>query len=533
MDGRNPLAWLVGIALLIILVGAAACAAPATPSPSPSPFQPTSTPTPTPTATSEPPADRRIALYAAGSDDQSTLHALAADGTTTDLAEDVFSQAAVSPDGRWIATPNSQLPANGVIVSSLEASTTYTIPVTPDFDPYSMAFDPDVTRLVFLELGPHGEDGSAWALTVVGLEDGSTTRFHATTGPDNTLLPGLLIGWLGDELLLDTFIPGTEAGSQGVWAVSLPPETESAPVDTLDRRQLLAQGAYLHTPAISAETARLLYLNRDYDYTPDNYGPVGFDVAVNQLGLLDLESGSTELLVEETAGGALGLDVAWSPDGTMGLFAKGAYSKSTFISLTLKMVDPTGVVTDVAPLPLPPEGTMLSLDWCVQDVALSVMVTGDGVYQLHAVDLTNGEWSLLTSADRLAILDCVSSDGSTAANADVTYVRAVESGEGTWTFHVTVEHPDTGWEDYADGWDVVTPEGEVLKPDPESAFTRTLLHPHVDEQPFTRSQSGIVIPEGVTRVRVRAHDIVDGFGGQEVWVDLTESSGPNFEVEQE
>ena len=119
-----------------------------------------------------------------------------------------------------------------------------------------------------------------------------------------------------------------------------------------------------------------------------------------------------------------------------------------------------------------------------------------------------------------------------AANADVLYVRAVEAAEGTWTFHVTVQHPDTGWEDYADGWDVLTPDGMVLKPDPDSPFTRLLLHPHESEQPFTRSQSGIVIPSGVTLVRVRAHDLVDGFGGREVVVDLTALSGEDFEVER-
>lgn len=117
-------------------------------------------------------------------------------------------------------------------------------------------------------------------------------------------------------------------------------------------------------------------------------------------------------------------------------------------------------------------------------------------------------------------------------NADVIYVRAVLEQGGTWTFHVTVEHPDTGWEDYADGWDVLTPTGEVLRPDRSSQFTRLLLHPHENEQPFTRSQSGIVIPEGVTQVRVRAHDIVDGYGGREVLIDLTRSSGQDFEVQR-
>jgi hypothetical protein len=72
-----------------------------------------------------------------------------------------------------------------------------------------------------------------------------------------------------------------------------------------------------------------------------------------------------------------------------------------------------------------------------------------------------------------------------AANADVTYVRAVQTDADTWTFHVTVEHPDTGWEDYVDGWDVLTPEGTVLKPDPESPFTRL---------PSTRTSTSSPLP---------------------------------------
>jgi hypothetical protein len=79
---------------------------------------------------------------------------------------------------------------------------------------------------------------------------------------------------------------------------------------------------------------------------------------------------------------------------------------------------------------------------------------------------------------------------------------------------------------------VVLPDGTVIKPNPEDAFTRVLLHPHENEQPFTRSQSGILLPEGTTQVTVRAHDLVDGFGGQEVVVQLDENSGQNFEVER-
>lgn len=116
------------------------------------------------------------------------------------------------------------------------------------------------------------------------------------------------------------------------------------------------------------------------------------------------------------------------------------------------------------------------------------------------------------------------------ADADVLFVRAIQSADGSWTFDVTVFHPDKGWDDYADGWDVILPDGTVLKPDPSSPFTRLLLHPHENEQPFTRNQSNILIPEGITQVRVRAHDIVSGFGGQEIIVDLTLGIGNGFEV---
>jgi hypothetical protein len=117
-------------------------------------------------------------------------------------------------------------------------------------------------------------------------------------------------------------------------------------------------------------------------------------------------------------------------------------------------------------------------------------------------------------------------------DANVEYVRAVQDTDRSWTFSVTVSHPDKGWDDYADGWDVVALDGTVFKPDSAAKYTRVLLHPHVGEQPFTRSQSGIVIPPGVTKVRVRAHDSVDGYGGQEIMVDLETGRGNGYELKK-
>jgi hypothetical protein len=103
--------------------------------------------------------------------------------------------------------------------------------------------------------------------------------------------------------------------------------------------------------------------------------------------------------------------------------------------------------------------------------------------------------------------------GSMAAEADVVGVEVVKlkrAGDATFRFRVTVAHPDTGWDHYADAWEVVGPDGAVLG-------RRVLLHPHVNEQPFTRS-ADVEIPESVVEVTVRARDKVHGFGGAEITV---------------
>ncbi len=100
-----------------------------------------------------------------------------------------------------------------------------------------------------------------------------------------------------------------------------------------------------------------------------------------------------------------------------------------------------------------------------------------------------------------------------AGEADVVKVEAFGQRDGTWRFMVSVRHGDTGWDHYADKWDVVGPDGAVLG-------TRVLLHPHESEQPFTRSLGGVKIPPQITQVALRAHDSQHGYGGAEVTVDL-------------
>ena len=59
-----------------------------------------------------------------------------------------------------------------------------------------------------------------------------------------------------------------------------------------------------------------------------------------------------------------------------------------------------------------------------------------------------------------------------------------------------------------------------MAPDGTILGLRTLLHPHENEQPFTRSLSGVAIPPDIATVTVRAHDNVHGLGGAEMTVRL-------------
>jgi hypothetical protein len=79
---------------------------------------------------------------------------------------------------------------------------------------------------------------------------------------------------------------------------------------------------------------------------------------------------------------------------------------------------------------------------------------------------------------------------------EIVNVQTSLAGMG-WRFDVTLSHPDSGWDHFADGWEVVDADGKRLG-------YRELFHPHVEEQPFTRSLSNVMIPDGTTEVFIRA-----------------------------
>lgn len=100
-----------------------------------------------------------------------------------------------------------------------------------------------------------------------------------------------------------------------------------------------------------------------------------------------------------------------------------------------------------------------------------------------------------------------------AGKASVVNATATEGAYGDFSFTASVVHADTGWDHYADKFEILSPDGTVLG-------TRVLAHPHVDEQPFTRGLGGVTIPAGVSSVIVRAWDNVHKAGTKTFTIKL-------------
>jgi hypothetical protein len=81
----------------------------------------------------------------------------------------------------------------------------------------------------------------------------------------------------------------------------------------------------------------------------------------------------------------------------------------------------------------------------------------------------------------------------------------VTGDSDSYIFAVGIRSDETGCDRYADWWEVVSEDGELL-------FRRVLSHSHADEQPFVRSGGPVNIAD-TESVWVRAHMSPDGYGG--------------------
>lgn len=94
---------------------------------------------------------------------------------------------------------------------------------------------------------------------------------------------------------------------------------------------------------------------------------------------------------------------------------------------------------------------------------------------------------------------------------DIVSVDVTRGGEMSASFAVTVSSPYDSPQRYADGWRVLDQDGAVLG-------EHTLGHDHANEQPFTRTQSDVEIPEGTTELTIEGRDQISGYGGETVTV---------------
>ena len=111
----------------------------------------------------------------------------------------------------------------------------------------------------------------------------------------------------------------------------------------------------------------------------------------------------------------------------------------------------------------------------------------------------------MTKAGFIPLVACLFAPAPVGADIPQVLSARATNTNGSWNVEVTLKHADTGWDHYADGGWVLGDTGQILA-------DRVLAHPHVNEQPFTRSLRGIDIPEGTQKITIRPHDLEHGDG---------------------
>lgn len=120
-------------------------------------------------------------------------------------------------------------------------------------------------------------------------------------------------------------------------------------------------------------------------------------------------------------------------------------------------------------------------------------------------DLSGSEDSSPPSVSASASAD-IDADTKDAEYPDVLGAVLESDGNGAWSLEVTLSSEYDSPQRYANGWRVLDAEGNELG-------EHTLGHDHADEQPVTRTQSDLEIPDGVDVVTVQGRDTENGFGG--------------------
>ncbi len=100
---------------------------------------------------------------------------------------------------------------------------------------------------------------------------------------------------------------------------------------------------------------------------------------------------------------------------------------------------------------------------------------------------------------------------------------SASGNENAYTFNVGISSPDKGCNQYANWWEVLSENGELI-------YRRILGHSHVNEQPFTRFGGSVTITKDQI-VIIRAHMNTSSYGTK-TFKGSVSSGFTAFETEQ-
>ena len=123
-----------------------------------------------------------------------------------------------------------------------------------------------------------------------------------------------------------------------------------------------------------------------------------------------------------------------------------------------------------------------------------------------------------------SILSLVIFNTVLAGDVEILATEFHNTGGTHWSVNVTLKHEDTGWDHYADNWRVMDNDGKILG-------ERVLYHPHVNEQPFTRSLGNVNVPTKTKIVYITAHDKIHGWTPETLKVNLNKVKDNHLKIE--
>jgi hypothetical protein len=254
----------------------------------------------------------------------------------------------ISPDGQFVASTDRSnfinYGANGGQTNQIKLYQSYYL--------NEMRYSRDSRWLLYsmtsLELGRY-MIGMLEIITGKRLEFIGKSDDFSVVGPRKAALP---LDFDGSRLLLAGFVPFSDAGFGGLFAMPLPDLAAygTGQYGMPNAQPLIGENASVLTYVVSPDSRWVAYLYNDPNNPAQSFQPLGPSMSVNSLAVTSLITGETRILAKAGPGQALGT-LGWFPDSSRILFTGGNYQNSYYL-LYAKMYSvtvPDAVVIELGP----------------------------------------------------------------------------------------------------------------------------------------------------------------------------------------